>query len=70
MKVTYMYRESTFGMPLTVPIWTGPWTFHVGTPWVGPLGPVSHLGGLGTHGPFRPIHGPFLAHFHRALHLD
>jgi hypothetical protein len=57
--------------------WTEPWTFWVGPPWVGPLGPVGHLGGPGTRGPsvarFGPFLGrfrPFLARFRRALHLD
>ena len=32
--------------------WTQTWTCGVGAPWVGPLGPVGHPGGTGSHGPF------------------
>jgi hypothetical protein len=39
--------------------WTEPWTHDLGTPWVGPPGPVGRAGGTGALGPFRPIRGPF-----------
>src|SRR5579859_200357 len=44
---------------VSFPRWTEPWTHDLGTPWVGPPGPVGRGGGSGGPGPFRPIRGPF-----------
>lgn len=61
--------------------WTEPWTFRVGAPWVGPLGPTGLPGGSGSRGPtvarlglrvarFGSFFCPFWPVFCRAVGLD